>query len=230
MRKQSCCLPYRWILPSAQLLVCAVVLWPIRSEFIFEIRESIRAYSPARSFEHEPRYVLPYGFDLNPDDPQWQRSLRNAERRLWTPSMLNLPVIMVDLPYLILNPAKTEWVPKGMYFRWWRATSWPFVGLIFWWIAGRGVEALLCAHQSAIYPPIGWVETLVGILLLAVGTMGFIAALAQRGQDSDSPWVLFSAAGLMWAVLGGLTVAARIVQWKIRLRQRNGKSIEKLPS
>jgi hypothetical protein len=230
MREQSRSLPYRWILPVAQLLACAVVLWPIRSEFVLEIRAAIRAYSPARTLEEKPRYVFPYALDLNLDDPQVQRSLRNAERRLWTPSMLNLPVMMVDLPYVILNPAKTDWVPEGMDFKRWRAITWPIVGLIFWWIAGRGVEALLSARQSAILPPIGWVETAVGILVLAAGLVGFIAPLAGGSLGSDSPWVLFGAAGALWTLLGGSTVAARVAQWRIRLRQRDAKPIQELPS
>jgi hypothetical protein len=230
MSEQSRPLPYRWIFPVAQLLVCGVVLWPIRSEFVFEIREAARAYIPTRTLEVKPRYVLPYAFDLNLDNPQVQRSLRNAERRLWTPSVLNLPVMIVDLPYVILNPAKTEWLPKGMDFRWWRAISWPFVGLIFWWIAGRGVEALLSARQSAIYPQISWVETAVGVLVLAAGLMGFIGSLVESRLDSDSPWFLFTAAGVIWAVLGSSAVAARVAQWRIRLRNRTAKTIEGLPT
>jgi hypothetical protein len=230
MRDQPRGLAYRWILPLAQLLVCAVVLWPIRSEFVFEIRAAIRAYSPARTSEHNPRYVLPYAFDLDLDDPQVQRSIKNAERRLWTPSVLNLPVMMVDLPYVILNPAKTEWVPKGMDFKRWRAISWPFVGLISWWVAGRGVEALLSARRSAIHPLIGWVETAIGILVLAIGLFGFIGSLVERSLDGDSPWVLFTAAGAIWALLGGSTIAARIAQRRIRLRLRGAEAPQELPS
>src|SRR6266436_4488398 len=132
MREQSRCLPYRWILPIAQLLICAVVLWPIRSELVFEIRASIRDYGAATALKQEPHYVLPDSLHLNLDDPQWERSFRSTERRLWTPTMLDMLVGLVQLPYVIQNPAKTEWVPNGMNFKRWRAISWPLIGLIFW--------------------------------------------------------------------------------------------------
>jgi hypothetical protein len=33
------------------------------------------------------------------------------ERRKWLPIALNLPCGLVQLPYVILNPAKQEWIP-----------------------------------------------------------------------------------------------------------------------
>jgi hypothetical protein len=226
MSEQSHPLPYRWIFPIGQLLICAVVLWPIRSEIVFQIRAAIRSYGAAKQLEQKPSYVLPYSLDINLDDPELERSFRNAERRLWVPTMLDMPVGIIQLPYVIHNPAKTEWVPNGMDVKRWRATSWPFVGLIFWWIAGRGVEALLAARRSVIDPSIRWVETGVGVSLLLCGIILLIAPLFAGDSDSDHSWVFISGAGAIWALLGAAIVIARITQWRIRLRPRNAQATD----
>ena len=230
MSERSHPLPYRWILPVGQLLICAVVLWPIQSEIVFEIRATIRRYGSAKTLEPEPGFVLPYGLDINLDDPQLERSFRNSERRLFTPTMLDMPVGIVQLPYIIHNPAKTEWVPKGMDVKTWRAITWPFVGLIFWWIAGRGVEALLAARRSVIDPSIGWIETGVGVFLLVWGILLLITPLFAGNSDSDISWVFLSGSGAMWAVLGAAILVARIAQRKIRLRLTNMQGPDVLAS
>jgi hypothetical protein len=221
MKEQSRCVPYRWILPIVQLLICAIVLWPIRSQLVLEIRTSIHIYGAGKALEQESQYVLPESFDLSLVDPQWERSFRNSERRLFTPTMLDMPVGLVQLPYIIHNPAKTEWVPKGMDVKTWRAITWPFVGLIFWWIAGRGVEALRASRRSVIDPSMGWVETGVGVFLLTSGIILLIAPLFAGDSDSDHSWVFISGSGAIWALLGAAIVIARIAQWRIRLRLRN---------
>ncbi len=223
-------LPYRWILPIAQLLICAMVLWPIRSEFVLEIRATIHGYGAARALEQEPHYVLPYSLDQLVIDPQWEKSFKNKERRLWTSTLLDLPVGLLALPYAIHNPDKTEWTPNGMDFKKWRAISWPLLGMIFWWIAGRGVEALLAARRSVIHPSIGWAETGIGVILLMWGIIFLIGPLCAGDSERDIAWVFICGSGALWAVLGGAIVVARSAQRKIRLRLRDVLAPEALPS
>jgi|ERR1700722_4886295 hypothetical protein len=230
MSEQSRCLPYRWILPIAQLLICALVLWPIRSDFVFEIRASIRSYGAARALKQEPHYVLPYSLDQVVIDPQWERSFRNKERRLWTPTLLDIPVRLLALPYAIHNPDKTEWTPNGMDFKTWRAISWPLVGMIFWWIAGRGVEALLAARRNMIEPPLNWAEAAIGIILLVWGLMTLIASMFTIKYESEIPWVLMLVSGALWLALGGSVVAARVAQRRIRIRLKDSDAPEPNPS
>ena len=224
-------LPYRWILPSTQLLVCAIVLWPLRStvlnkevplRFSFHISTTPRNQLPP----NDSHFSLP----LDLDSPEIERFIQNTNRRLWTPTLINIPAALVVLPYVIHNPAKTEWVPNGMDFKRWRAISWPFTGLIFWWIVGRGVEALLAARRSVVRPAISWVETVIGALLLLWGIMLLIAPLFAGDSHSEVPWMAICGSGVMWAALGGAVVMARIVQRKIRLRPRDVRASEALPS
>ena len=46
---------------------------------------------------------------------------RQWEVRNKVPMALNLPVFFLQLPYVILNPEKREWIPEGMSFDVWRA-------------------------------------------------------------------------------------------------------------
>jgi hypothetical protein len=223
-------LPYRWIFPIAQFLICVLALWPIRSELALEIRATVRGYGAAKAVQQEPNYVLPYSFDLNIIDPQWERSYRNKQRRLWTPTLLDIPVGLLVIPYAIHNPARTEWTPNGMDFKTWRAISWPFIGIIFWWIAGRGVEALLAAGRGAIHPLVGWIETAIGVVLLVSGFVILITPLCVGDSDVDIPLIFICGSGALWAAFGGSIVAARIAQRGIRIRLRDAISPDSVPS
>ena len=108
---------------------------------------------------------------------------RQWEVRNKVPMALNLPVFFLQLPYVILNPEKREWIPEGMSFDVWRALSWPFVGMVFWWFAGRGIEALCAALQSMVRPRIGWVETLFAGILVVIGIVALVGMLTSTQDD-----------------------------------------------
>jgi len=230
MKDQAHGLPYRWILPIAQLLICAIALWPIRStlltreppRFSFDI-STIPSDQKSSTDSH-------LNLPLDLDSPEMLRSIRNTERRLWTPTLLDMPAGLVQLPYVISNRAKTEWVPNGMDVKRWRAITWPFVGLIFWWIAGRSVEALLAARRTIVHPSISWIETGIGVYLLLWGIIILVAPLCAGNSDTDISLVFISGSGAMWAVLGAAIVIARIAQRKIRFRLRDVQAPDALAS
>ncbi len=221
MRTQSQSPPYRWILPLGPLFICAIILWPIRLtllskeapvQFSFNISTTPRNQQSPNAPEFGPYLEL--------DSPEIERSIRNTNRRLWAPMLMNSPAMIVVLPFVIHNPAKTEWTPNGMNFKKWRAISWPFIGLIFWWIAGRGFEALFAVRRSVIHPAISLVETGVGLVLSLGGVMIFIAALGGADSDGDVPKVAICVSGVVWICLGASVVIARFAQRKIRLGLR----------
>jgi len=130
--------------------------------------------------------------------------------------------MLVQLPYVILNPTKQEWIPRGMNFRTWRAISWPLLGILFWWIAGRGMEALIAARRCLIRPRITWIETIAGATLCAFCAVAAVCMPLFSGRDENFPMKLFIAAFVMWSVLGGVVVAGRVVQWRLRKRLISG--------
>jgi hypothetical protein len=210
--------PFRWLLPIAQLVLSVVVLWPLHMALVHNVRLSISAYRHQRT----PLPPLPEGQQYRilevPLSPQEQRELETVEgleKREWVPIMLNLPSGLVQLPYAILNPTKEEWMPRGMDFKTWRVISWPLIGILFWWCAGRGLDALPAARRHLIHPRIAWFETVVGAVLFLFCAVIAIGIPICAGVDNDFPMKLFVAGSGTWAVLGGMMTAARVAQRRV---------------
>src|SRR5215472_17155569 len=195
--------PFRLALPLGQLVLCALILWPIRGLILAELGlpMAVRLIGPPLFFRSGPgRMFL-----------EW--SLRNGRQ---TVAAINLPAGLAQLPTVLLRADKTEWRPAAVDFLTWRAVTWPLLGMVFWWIAGRGVDALVAAPQKAPAPRIGWTETVLGFVLGAGGLVGAIAFLLTAGPDlHDRQLQLFMSSAGMWGLLGSLTVAARVVQWRM---------------
>jgi hypothetical protein len=104
----------------------------------------------------------------------------------------------------------------------WRSITWPFIGVVFWWIVGRGFEALMASRQRVLRPAITWVEVFVGLLVIAFGVFLWIGFLADPNIRADCiyPWRLAAMAGGLWILLCAAIVAARLIQWRIRRQLR----------
>jgi hypothetical protein len=210
-------IPFRWMLPLSQIVICALILWPIRSQlrpnpsvvYQFDV-------SPAHDVG-EPRLQYNLQNNLAPEDPAVIHQERITEARLQTPALLNLPVAVVALPYAIFSPTKNDWVPPGMQVRTWRAISWPFVGLIFWWVVGVSIDALFSARQDRIHPKVRWSHSVISLAALACGVM-FLLLPFCVSADTDSP-ILTKAMGLaggLWVLLSCSTFVALIIQRRLR--------------
>jgi hypothetical protein len=104
----------------------------------------------------------------------------------------------------------------------WRAISWPVVGIVFWWIAGRSIEALAASRRRLLAPIIVWLEVLVASLVIAFSSalcVGFILDPSIR-EEFIYPWRLTAVAAGLWILLGAATISARVVQWRIRRQLR----------
>lgn len=178
--------PFRWVLPSAQLLVCFVVLWPVRDSLLFDLLETVRSYAPARAaggkVAEEQRVLILPSFTLTPEEEQARNAgAKVTELRFRAPIVLNFPVLVVQLPYVLVVPAREEWVPRVMSAMTWRALSWPFAGIVFWWFAGRGIEALLAARRSIPYPRLSRIETVLAVNFVFLRSGG-----VYRGADEHA--------------------------------------------
>jgi hypothetical protein len=135
------------------------------------------------------------------------------------PVLLNFPVMVAELPYILSSPAKREWTPNGRLLEVWRALTWPIVGMLFWWCAGRGIEALLGIRRSVMSPRLTWVETAFAALLLLIGVATLIGIVTSTPDDRrDVQFLALIAGGVLWGILAGTTVTARVLQWRIRKR------------
>ena len=134
--------------------------------------------------------------------------------QLIVPPALNIPVLFAQLPYIIANPDKTEWIPGDMPFEMWRAVSWPFVGSVFWWLAGRGVEGLSAALRRRIVDPkIGWIEVTVSLAVFALGGIAFLGLISE--VHADQLTIALAMGSGLWMMLGAVTVAAKVLQWRL---------------
>jgi hypothetical protein len=215
--KHSRTLRFRLVLPVAQLILCFAILWPLRNMIIFEIRSSMgKPQAPGSDLRSGPVWISPFFVILGP----WGEFLPPAVQRqtVWIPALLNVPSMVFELPHAIFSSDHSAWSPRGFDFRLWRAITWPFGGILFWWIAGRGIDSLLAARRRLITPSITWAETGVGVLSLASGVLLCGISVASRMDDDHltASWQLIGLAGTMWVLLGTATIAARFVQWRLR--------------
>jgi hypothetical protein len=137
-----------------------------------------------------------------------------ATLRVSAPALLNLPCVLLGL-------ARHEWVPTGMLPEFWRSITWPLIGAVFWWIAGRGIEALIASRWCGLSPRMTWAEVIAASLVTTLGVLICIGFLSDPSMRADCifPWPGAAAASGLWILLGATTVTARLVQWRVRKKQ-----------
>jgi hypothetical protein len=213
--------PFRWILPLLELFLSVVILWPMLPNLIGEIRVSLREYGVLHdSGATDPSAPRPRPFDLSDlSDPQVRRRIELSKARDWTVATLNLPGGLPDLTYSILSPAHSEWIPRGMFMWNWRDVSWPIIGIFFWWIAGRSIEAFLYSRQGILLPKLRWWEVVASIPAGAFGAIFAIIVGFDQSTRQEFPfWILPAVFCGMWIILGLFPSAMYIVQWRMRRR------------
>lgn len=189
-------------LPLGQLLLCAILLCPIRMWIFVELGV--------------PERLL--GFVTLPHEHMHGGGLRywSSISGLEIAAMLNLPAGMVQLPYDIYSPSHNDFHPPGVDLKVWRAVTWPILGTFFWWVAGRGADALAASRRRTLTPKIKWAEAILGLVLSVLSITGTIGVVFFSGADRHDPLLpLFAFAGVMWTILGALPFIARIVQWRL---------------
>jgi hypothetical protein len=184
------------------LTLCAILLLPVRGRIFYELGLS-RLAGPSLPFQLGGALLRPFA--------EW--AYHNS---MPTVIVINLPAAIFELPLMF----KEDWAAPTWYRQSLRAISWPILGSIFWWVAGRGADALVAARRRLLLPSIGWVETVVGSLIAASGATTVIGVEFFSGADRGDLQLLAAVAG-MWTVLGGATIAARIAQWRVRRSLRN---------
>jgi hypothetical protein len=213
----------RWVLPAAQLLVCLVALWPARFHLMFGLQQAIQFYARAhqQTGQGSTQQLV---IELPELTPERQRALdagdESVARRMRVPLVLDFPVLIAQLPYVLVT--RREWIPVGMFIATWRALFWPFAGLVFWWLAGRGIEALSASLHSLIHPRLRWIDVTWAVLFLVIGIGTFIGIVTSTPDDRrDKDFMALMYGGMLWAALAGLTIFARLRQWRILKRKPN---------
>lgn len=101
----------------------------------------------------------------------------------------------------------------------WRDLSWPIIGILFWWLAGRSIEALLFSRHKILLPKITLWQVVVSLPAVAFGAIWAVGlCIDQSARTEFSLWLLLALFGGMWLVLGASTSLAYSVQWRLRRR------------
>jgi hypothetical protein len=223
-------IPFRWILPVGQLLLCIAILWPLRSMLLWEIRSSIGYYTtrgasardgslPAEPGEFQSRVSVRV-LDPNLLPPTMRRGDLEPSSmtvRLWVPALMNFPASLAELPISLRDPNGRYWAPVGIGLHAWRAISWPVIGVVLWWIAGRGFEAIIASRRGILRPRITWADVVIAVLLVLMGAFALLAPIeADVRNDPQLPWRFLSLAGMMWLAIGVAIIASRFAQRRIR--------------
>jgi hypothetical protein len=191
-------LPFRWMFPLGEIVLCAILLWPARPRIAYEIGLPMTGRP------------LPFQFG----GPMQAFARWSDEKGVQTVAAINFPAVVFEAPLMLFQK---NWENHGVDYRVGRAIAWPILAMVFWWIAGRGAEALAAARRRELVPGIGWVETVIGFLLLAGGITILVGVEVFSGDDRHALQLL-AAIGALWGFLGGLSVAAKVVQWRLRRR------------
>jgi hypothetical protein len=202
--------PFRRVHSIAQLLLCVLLLWPYRGWIGWNLfGVIIHSDVPQRRTVINGDIELPMQPDRAFD--QWRRRQDNAMDMV---ASLNLPGGVMQI---IFSEDHRVWDPGHVDFKVWNAISFPVFALPFWWMAGRGAEALSAARRKLLLPRIGWTATIISFLFIVGGAALAIGFLFSEGPDRADPQLQLLAAGAaMWSVLGSLTVVARLAQWRIK--------------
>jgi hypothetical protein len=132
--------------------------------------------------------------------------------------ILDLPGDLLQVPINLFRGTKYDWHPSFINGPLWAALSWPVLALVFWWIAGRAVDALFALRYRQLGPRITLIEAIVGGVLMLGGigvVIGFAASAPAQIYTSTTTGSAITSGGL-WAVLGGLSVVARFRQQGLR--------------
>lgn len=206
-----------FILPVAQLTVCAVLLFPSRQWLAVNIQAAVQhrdIFDVALDRAREQRTVIsPITVPI--DSTEAARATHSTHTRFIAPAMLNFPAMVISLPYAMFSADHREWMPRGMDFEAWRSMTWPIVGLLFWWIAGRACDSLAALRHSIIAPRLRWLDLLISLISIIAGVL-CLGLVIGFHEDPRIARALLAASGVLWLALGAATWIARIWQWRVR--------------
>ena len=210
--------PFRWVLPVVQLAICFVAVWPARWMLVENLAAMTRRTEETKSSQNThpavPVEKLPEGSVAVMLDSDIPKEFSEIRSRLQIPTALNLPASLVQVPYAMLSPDSQIWHPRGTLIQEWNAMFLPFVGMVFWWFAGRGLEGFFSALRKSLVPKISWLEFVFAAAMFLFGIVAVIAIYFS--SPSDRKDMLTAASGFaLWAALSVPVLFAKILQRRL---------------
>jgi len=198
------------VLPLGQLALCAVLILIVCGP---------RSLIPVRT--RAASGVVKITFSDRASDPPSRRpeapsdlGMRISGRVLGSIWIFNLPGGILQMEAAAYGRTHHGWIGGAMETISCSSLSCSVLCLPFWWIAGRGTDALIAMQRKLIAPRIHFHEAVISFVLLAGGIL--LAAVGISMFFSGSGSAIFLAALLLWSFLGGIGVRARYQQLRLR--------------
>lgn len=131
--------------------------------------------------------------------------------RAHTMMAINLPGVLIQALISLPTSRNLSWHPAALLLDTWRALVFPFFALPFWWLVGRGLDAIVTKER------LHWLLLLAGTVLFAL-CLSAVVAYSFPMSARDREELIWSMKGFTgWTIAFAVLPIAWIMQW---LRQR----------
>jgi hypothetical protein len=195
--------PFRLVLPLSQLLLCAVLIVIFcgpRSLIVFGLEPASTAPITAASTMKD---------HSNPASDR-RAQITITDHVLRVIAVVNLPGGVLQVPIMRYSRAHPALAPTIFKIFTSHMLSWSLLSLPFWWIAGRGLDALIAMRRNLLAPLLHWTEGTISFVLLFMGvTAGSVCIWTIATGRGQPGLATLGPCELFWSILGGITVLAR---------------------
>ena len=206
--------PLRLVLPLGQLVLCAVLivifcgtesLMPASTGTIYVGTKGVFTGRPVSGSDS-----FPTTHTQQPPAPH----ITAKGRILASIVLLNVPGDILQMKLMTYGRTHDGWLARAVDTFTSSLLSGSVLALPFWWIVGRGADALIALKRKAIQPRIRFAEAAISFLLLMGGALSSVFGI-YAALSGDGSWMV-AAAMLLWTLLGGVVVRA----WQMQRRNQ----------
>src|SRR5262249_20308622 len=139
---------------------------------------------------------------------------------LRTPLAVNAPLLSFTFVYgwITNDPYSEPWAPRGMDFDVWWAMLSPVAGIIFWWLAGRGIDAIVAIRKKVIFPRIRKIEAMLAAMWACFGLWLVSAVVQDLSEIESDSLIVLGIGGALWTLIGGVVVTGWFIQRRMQKR------------
>lgn len=200
---------FRLVLPVGQLLLSGVLMLIVCGpRSLIPVRARVGYVAVKVTFTDTT------ATPQHPQSDRWMRIKGQVFSSVW---LLNLPGGMLQMKAAAYGINHHGWIAAAMDAISSSSLSSSVLALPFWWIAGRGADALAARRRKLIPLRIRFSEAAVSFVLLMGGAL--VASVEIVAFVSGNGAAMVLAGMLLWSFLGGIGVRARYLERREEKKQ-----------